>query len=369
MARAVQESGSAWQLTAAVGVIAAAGLVGVLAVSARRAGAPAPAASALPMEDKVPPLPERLRETGLFAPGSDSEIDPRNLAFVPQYPLWTDGATKRRWVRLPEGTTIDARDPDVWQFPRGTRFWKEFSFGRRVETRYMERLADGSWRFATYVWSEDGSDARRITAAQSELVAIDDGRQHEVPGESDCRACHEARRSPVLGFGALQLSTDRDPNAPHAEQPVAGSVDLAGLAARGLIEGLPERLLREPPRIPSANANERAALGYLYGNCSGCHNSEGPIASLGLDFYQRVGSPEAPRALRSAVAQPSRFSIPGASETLRIAPGRPEASAVLYRMSSRFPATQMPPLGTRSVDDQALALVRKWITEDLAEVE
>ena len=40
------------------------------------------------------------------------------------------------------------------------RLWKEFSFGRRVETRLMERLADGTWRFAAYVWSADGSDAR-----------------------------------------------------------------------------------------------------------------------------------------------------------------------------------------------------------------
>src|SRR6188472_4441619 len=63
------------------------------------------------------PLPERLSETGLFAPGSVTDIDPRNLAYAPQYPLWTDGATKRRWVRLPEGAAIDARDPDAWQLP------------------------------------------------------------------------------------------------------------------------------------------------------------------------------------------------------------------------------------------------------------
>jgi len=33
----------------------------------------------------------------------------------------------------------------------------------------------------------------------------------------DCRACHEGRTTPVLGFSALQLSPDRDPNAPHAQ--------------------------------------------------------------------------------------------------------------------------------------------------------
>ena len=43
-------------------------------------------------------------------------------------------------------------------FPVGTRLWKEFSLGRRLETRMLERTREG-WRFATYVWTEDGTDA------------------------------------------------------------------------------------------------------------------------------------------------------------------------------------------------------------------
>jgi hypothetical protein len=326
------------------------------AAGGRSPAAPAPA-----------PLPERLSETGLYLPGGTAEIDPRNLPFVPQYPLWTDGATKRRWIRLPEGAAIDASDPDAWQFPAGTRLWKEFSFGRRVETRFMERLADGTYRYATYLWHEDGRDARLLTASRGAQIPLAGGGVHEVPSESDCRACHQGRSTPVLGMGALQLSPDRDPNAPHREPVVEGSLDLPSLVARGLLVNLPERLLREPPRIASDNPRARAALGYLFGNCSGCHNAEGPIAQVGLDFDQRVGAADPPRALRSAVGQRSGFAIPGAGETLRIAPGRPEASAVAYRMGSRWPASQMPPLGTRAVDHEALELLSGWITHDLAE--
>lgn len=347
---------------------AAAVALGLLA-AAHAADTQVPVPAAATPEPPAPrPLPDRLSETGLFAAGSPAEIDPRNLPFVPQYPLWTDGATKRRWIRLPEGAAIDARDPDAWQLPAGTRLWKEFSFGRRVETRYMERLQDGTWRFATYLWSEDGRDAHLVTSPRALQVATGSGTPHEVPSESDCRACHEGRRSPVLGFGALQLSPDRDPNAAHREALLAGSVDLPALAARGLLSGLPERLLREPPRVRASGARARAALGYLFGNCSGCHNAEGPLASLGLDFDQRVAADAAPRALQSALGRPSQFAIPGAAETLRIAPGRPEASALAFRMGSRLPASQMPPLGTRRVDDEALALVRDWITSDLVEI-
>src|SRR5687768_16524432 len=79
----------------------------------------------------TPVAPALLSETGLYAGGGTSEIDPRNRPFSPQYPLWTDGAAKKRWIRLPEGTAIDATNLSKWDFPIGTRFWKEFSFDGR----------------------------------------------------------------------------------------------------------------------------------------------------------------------------------------------------------------------------------------------
>ena len=59
-------------------------------------------------------------------------------------------------VRLPPGTAVDGSRPEGWVFPAGTRFWKEFSFGRRVETRFLEKQADGSWTYASYIWGEMG---------------------------------------------------------------------------------------------------------------------------------------------------------------------------------------------------------------------
>jgi hypothetical protein len=311
-------------------------------------------------------LPAKLSETGLFLPGT-TEVDPRNRLFVPQYPLWSDGAAKRRWTRLPEAAVIDASNPDAWQVPAGTRFWKEFSFGRRVETRYSERLPDGSFRFATYVWRADGSDAELASSAEGARVALANG-VHEVPRESDCRACHEGRSSRVLGFNALQLSSDRDPNAPHREAVPRDAIDLDELIASGVLKGLPKDALRTPPRIAGSSARERAALGYLYGNCSGCHNAEGPIASLGLNLDQTIASDKMQRALLTTVRVPSAFAIPNTEGTERIKPGHAEASALAYRMSTRFAASQMPPLGTRLVDDEALELVRNWISNDLVEV-
>jgi cytochrome c553 len=311
------------------------------------------------------PPPALLRDTGLYADFATLKVDSRHLAFAPQYPLWTDGAVKRRWISLPPGTAIDASDPDAWVFPVGTRFWKEFAFGgRRIETRMLERLPDG-WRYAAYEWSADGREATLAPAAgQRGAFAFGGGRSHTIPGVTDCKVCHEGRRTPVLGFSLLQLSPDRDSGAPHAESVPAPGVDLAYLVRAGLLVGLPGAMLEAPPRIEAATATERAALGYLHGNCGHCHSADGKLANIGL-FLRHVAGAAAEPAVATTVGRPVRKPAPGQSTeaALRVAPGHPARSALAERMGSRWAALQMPPLGTELVDEDALNLVRQWIAE------
>jgi hypothetical protein len=247
----------------------------------------------------------------------------------------------------------------------GTRVWKEFSFGRRVETRYMERLPDGSWLFATYLWSPDGSDALRAPAGGlPAVIATGPGTAHDIPSVGDCLACHGAGPTAVLGFSALQLSPDRDPLAPHAEHPAPGALDLPGAVRERLVTGLAPALLLKPPRVNATSADARAALGYLHASCGGCHDARGELSSLGLDLTQRVVLTPGAGPAATAIDAPSRYRPPGwAAPALRIAPGRPEASTLIHRISTRHPSAQMPPLGTHVVDEQAVALVRSWVAQ------
>jgi len=323
-------------------------------------GAPAEAALL------APPLPELLSATGLHAPGSTRPRDD-HLAFVPQYPLWSDGAAKRRWIHLPPGTSIDASDPDAWSFPPGTRLWKEFAHGRAVETRYIERLADGTWRFATYVWDEDGREARLAPEDGAVVVRADvPGGRYVVPSRQDCLACHEGPSVPVLGFSALQLSPDRDGLAPHAEAREDAHVGLAEMAARGLVRGLPAALLDVPPRVAGRTPVERAALGYLHANCGHCHNAGGALDGIDLALAQDARDPQrsAARTLRSLLGHDSRFRPHGAAATQRIASdGGP--SVLALRMRTDNPLARMPPLGVAIADDEGIALVERWIHHDL----
>lgn len=177
----------------------------------------------------APPLPADLADTGISGPGV--------VAFTPSHALWSDGSAKRRWLYLPPGTAIDKSNPDAWDFPRGTKAWKEFSRGARIETRLIERLGDGSWRYAAYQWNEEGT--RALLAPERGVPAL------AIPSREDCLACHEAAPVPILGYSAVQIGA--------------------------------------APRDP--------ALGYLHANCGHCHNDTGPLAAVELPLAQSAAAP------------------------------------------------------------------------------
>ena len=314
------------------------------------------------------PLPQRLSETGLY--DSSGAIDRHNRSFVPQYPLWTDGASKSRWVFLPEGTKIDVSDVDAWRFPTGTKFWKEFTWGgRKVETRMIQKVGETEWAFATYVWNEDQRDA--ILAAETgvpNVIETARGKRHSIPGVEDCKTCHESSPAVVLGFNALQLSDDRDPLAPHAEPLTAGALTLRGLVKTHRLNPPRPELALHPPRIRESNPVARAAVGYLSANCGGCHNDRSPLDRLGLvllhdvagDFSKERNPEPAHRTSINATGNYIVGGVPPDSSRI-VAPGAPERSALLQRMRSRRPSSQMPPLGTAIADEEAADLVRRWI--------
>jgi hypothetical protein len=52
----------------------------------------------------------------------------------------------------------------------------------------------------------------------------------------------------------------------------------------------------------------------------------------------------------------------GIANAKLIAPGDPDHSVLLQRMSRRGVPEQMPPVGSLKVDDQGVALIREWIS-------
>ena len=330
---------------------------------AQQAGRPALAAAG---PDPVAP-PQRLADTGLYADGSWTHIAERNRPFAPQYPLWTDGLSKRRWIYIPAGAAIDGRNEHAWQFPVGTKLWKEFALaGHPVETRMLWKTSESSWITASYVWNAAGTEALLAPSEGVPGVAeVAANRRHSIPSRTDCAACHGSAPGQPLGFNALQLSPDRDPNAIHGEPLRPGMVTLTSLVEEQLLTGARPDLLSKPPRIRTADAGTRTVLGYLAANCSMCHNGNGEIAALGPVIRYQDLVEDGDAVARGLAGQRTRWQVPGVNdgESVLVQPGAPDLSALLVRMRSRAPSSQMPPLGTVVRDQAAVDAVTAWIKE------
>lgn len=126
-------------------------------------------------------------------------------------------------------------------------------------------------------------------------------------------------------------------------------------------------VVANPPRIRASSALTRTALGYLSANCGTCHNGRNDVSVLGPSLTIADLLADGDAVARSLVGRPSKWQVPGLTdgETVLVHPGSPEASAMLVRMRSRAPSSQMPPLGTVVRDEQAVEAITRWIAIDL----
>lgn len=297
-------------------------------------------------------LPCVLSETGLY------ESDMMTLAaevhpYAPQFQLWSDSAAKKRWIQLPPDTQIDTTDMDFWEFPAGTKLWKEFSRdGVRVETRLIQKHTTGAWRTVAYQWRSDQLEADAVPNG----VENASGTPHDIPTGDDCLTCHSQQPDKVLGFSAIQLS--------HAPVEPTDSLEwtLQTLIDDGLLTAPPAQVFSVP-----GTEVERSFFGYLHANCGHCHNPNGTAnAQTGLDMWLKVADLEGPVDQFSVYENLVDFDIvktdgehPAA--TVRVASGSPEDSAVYQRFMDKTAPWTMPPLATEDVDPAGQAAMEAWI--------
>ncbi|MAA80307.1 MAG: hypothetical protein CL916_13720 [Deltaproteobacteria bacterium] len=297
-------------------------------------------------------LPQFLSQTPLYSNIVSKEVDSAVLYFSPSYQLWSDSADKSRWVYIPECAKIDSSNMDDWQFPVGTRFFKEFSVdGRRVETRMVSRIGKGArdFAFVSYLWNEDETEAEKVGP---EGIKNALGTDHDVPSLKQCWQCHGSyptgggRPSRGLGFSAMQLNHDR-----------------SGVTLEQLVQE--ERLSHVPTvsiGIPGDEATQEA-LGYLHANCGSCHNqSTDGLPQFDMDLWLSVEhtSVEETGAWKTAVGHNTQI-FKDQHVFGRIVSGEPDQSAIYYRMSQRGNIAQMPPVASKRIDEEGLSVVRQWI--------
>lgn len=300
-----------------------------------------------------PSIPKRLSQTGLFQ-------DTKNL--IPQSglseyevnsPLWSDGATKRRFIALGNGQFLNFRDKLDWELPNQTVLVKHFELPSsptsrtKVETRVLIK-ANERWSAFTYLWNDEQTDAMLVTEGATKDYEVWNPRRNEfftqkwtVPSQNQCFQCHTQTANVALGISTLQLNKD--------EQLIHWD-DLKLLKGFDASEAKTLAKLVNPYDSKLELASR--AKSYLHAQCFHCHMPQGPTpASIDLRYSSRT---------EDLYRSPS-LGDGGLKDPLIVKPGFPDESLLYHRFLRADASTAMPPMGVQIIDQNGADLLKKWI--------
>jgi uncharacterized repeat protein (TIGR03806 family) len=341
---------------------------------------------------KAPPVtekivfPTKLSETGLFTSTKELISAPGLIPYSINAQLYSDEASKERYLALPATGKIDfdamlypngPGAPKGWKFPDGTvavkTFFLEMEKGnptsrKRLETRILhfeqlggsEEVGDQYWRGYTYVWNDEQTDAVLLDAkGLDRTYTIKDAKAPggvrkqtwHFPSRAECTLCHTMPAKFVLGLNTHQLNRDHDHGGRVANQ--LKTWERLGLFTRPLPEA-PEKM----PKIvdyddPKQDLNARARA-YLQANCAHCHMQWGGgnaefqfLFTLKLDEMKIVN------------VKPAHGEF-GLKDPKVLRPGHPEQSMIYHRMKLTG-LGRMPHIASSVVDEKGAKLIEEWI--------
>jgi uncharacterized repeat protein (TIGR03806 family) len=311
-------------------------------------------------------IPLLLSQTGAFS-------DMRNLVpsagLIPYdivVPFWSDGASKLRWVAVPNAK-INYSPTGDWTFPRGTVFVKTFELPtdaaspgvkRRLETRLLVFDSAGGVYGVVYKWRPDNSDADLLSTSRTEEIPIKTAmggvRQQTwyYPSRPDCLACHNAKTSGVLGVKARQMNraftypsgvTDNELRAWNHAGLFAPQVDDAELA--------------KVPTLAAADDATRSvqdrARSYLDANCAQCHRPGGTVAYFDARYDTPLEKQElidGPVLINQGIDKP------------RVISPHDIWRSIIYMRVNTVDDIKMPPIARETIDQKGVGLLQDWIT-------
>lgn len=298
-------------------------------------------------------FPQLLSQTGCVDPADLKKPAATLIPFAPLAELWSDGASKQRYLALPDGAQISIGPDGDFSFPRGTVLVKHFDMaGQRIETRLLMLHDDGVWAGYSYEWNAAQSEATLLPSSKSRDLG--GGTVWQYPSRSDCNSCHTEAAGAALGPELAQLNQEL---LYPAQNRVANQ--LATWIHIGLFSNPPAESPATLPRLPAPTQPDSGSLSdraraYLHANCSFCHRQNGGgRGDLDLRFATSLRDSK----VCGALAQIDHFGMPGAQ---LVRPGSPETSVLLLRMQAQD-ARRMPQLGTALVDPSGTQLISDFI--------
>ena len=341
-----------------------------------------------PKQTKVVDFPRKLSQTGLFASTKDHRTAKALIPYSVNSPLWSDGATKERFLALPgtskiEFETVTYPQPAPgsqpgWRFPHNAvlvkTFFLEMEAGnpksrRRLETRILhhkrmpgsQEVGTQFWRGYTYVWNDAQTDAILLdskglnrTYTIKDPTALGGKRKQtwRFPSRAECTLCHTMSAKYALGVTTLQM------NKAHNYGGGVVANQLATLSHLGVftkpLKKKPSQMKRIVDYRDKSKSLNLRARAYLHANCSHCHRKWGGgnaefqlLASLPLSETGTIGVN--PGQGKFKLNRPSLLTA-----------GSPSRSLISFRMK-KLGLGRMPHVASHMIDREAVKLIDQWI--------
>jgi uncharacterized repeat protein (TIGR03806 family) len=322
----------------------------------------------LKVSQKPDNLPALLSQTGVFASLTDLRPSPGVVPYDVNAPLWSDGASKRRWIVLPPGGKIRFAPTGEWDFPPGTVFIKHFELAtdeehpqvkKRLETRLLVVDGTGNGYGATYKWKGDNRDAELLATSLTEKIDIRTAKGSRTqtwyyPSRADCLTCHTSSAKFVLGVKTRQLNRDFTDPATGTSANQLHTWNTLGMFLSRIDESKIPTFSRLAALDDAKAGLEHRARSYLDANCANCHR---PGNTIRAAFDARFDTPLKTQGILNVATVSDSLNV---IDPKVVAPGDPARSMLVQRMR-RSDNFKMPPLASNIHDESALAALEQWI--------
>ncbi|MEM7293685.1 MAG: PQQ-dependent sugar dehydrogenase, partial [Pseudomonadota bacterium] len=292
-----------------------------------------------------------LSETGCVDPTNPQQAASGMIPYDLNVPFWSDGATKMRWMGLPNGAQVTVDAQGDWHFPIGSVLMKHFSLGAElVETRLFMHHDNGEWAGYSYQWNDSQTDA--VLLDNSLQVTVQNQTWH-FPAREACTQCHTAAANRALGPEIQQLNREQVWPSTGRTANILTTAEAIGLLASPLTDEVGNL-----PALPEIDDGTQSiadrSKAWLHSNCASCHRPGGPTpVNLDLRFSTSLN------AMGICDVAPNAGDL-GLSDPRIVAVGDASRSVLIERINRRD-AVAMPPLASELVDASAVQLLSDWV--------
>lgn len=315
---------------------------------------------------------EKLSEYGLYK-GPMKELNPEDalMPYTLNSTLFSDYALKKRFIYIPDDKKAQYQEDKPLIFPNNSMIIKNFYYLENmqdpssakniIETRILRKY-EGKWSAHTYVWNDDQTEAKRLITGDIREISWTDEQgetktaQYMIPNENECKGCHALNNEMrPIGPRARHMNRNNDFEEGQHNQ-------LVKMKNEGNLEGMPS--MSDVPKIPkwddpSTGSIEDRARAYLDINCGFCHSPEGDADNSALHLEFDVDN----KGDYGICKRPIAAGGGAGGRTYDIVPGKPDSSILVYRMEADDANIRMPEIGRSVVHEEAVALIRDWISE------